>query len=107
MLRNAKARVVGTATLSPQQDVPPGEADAVIAAFDSPSQGESSSWDGGTAASNSAERARLVGRAEADRVGVPRGQPHRLGGGAHLLRDPVDLPGADRPRLDPRPGGRL
>ena len=49
----------------------------------------------------------LVGDAEAHRPRVPGRQPHRLGGGAHLLRGARDLPGADRARLDPRPGRRL
>ena len=49
----------------------------------------------------------LVGRAQADRQGVQGGQPHRLGGGAHLLPRAGDLPGADRAGLDPRPRRRV
>ncbi len=37
---------------------------------------------------------------------VPRRQPHRLGGSAHLLRIALALPRSDRPRLDHRPGWR-
>ena len=49
----------------------------------------------------------LVAGPQADRRGVQGGQPHRLGGGAHLLRGAGDLPGADRAGLDPRPRRRV
>ena len=44
-------------------------------------------------------RSRCLGDAEAHRQRVPRGQPDRLGGGAHLLRPALAVPGADRDGL--------
>ena len=46
------------------------------------------------------------GHAQADGQGVQRGQPHRLGGRAHLLRRPGAVPGPDRAAVDHRPADR-
>ena len=43
---------------------------------------------------------------QAHAEGVQRGQPHRLGRRAHLLRRPGAVPGADRAAVDHRPAHR-